>query len=91
MLLGLRIGDPRDEVLGAWLAKESVRDLYLTDEPAEAATLVDKAIAGCAAMTSRRSGLSAGPLRRGGPRSSLTMTPAPATVPPKASTCASSA
>jgi transposase len=48
MLLGLRIGDPRDEVLGAWLAKESVRDLYLTDEPAEAATLVDKAIAGCA-------------------------------------------
>jgi transposase len=49
MLLGLRIGDPRDEVLGAWLAKESVRDVYLTDEPAEAATLVDKAIAGCAA------------------------------------------
>ena len=49
MLLGLRIGDPRDEVLGAWLAKESVRDVYLTDEPAEAATLVDKAIAGCGA------------------------------------------
>jgi transposase len=49
MLLGLRIGDPRDEVLGAWLAKESVRDVYLTDERAEAATLVDKAIAGCAA------------------------------------------
>ena len=48
MLLGLRIGDPRDEVLGAWLAKESVRDVYLTDEPATAATLVDKAIAGCA-------------------------------------------
>ena len=48
MLLGLRIGDPRDEVLGAWLAKESVRDIYLTDEPAVAATLVDKAIAGCA-------------------------------------------
>ena len=49
MLLGLRIGDPRDEVLGAWLAKESVRDVYLTDEPAEAAMLVDKAIAGCGA------------------------------------------
>ncbi len=47
MLLGLRIGDPRDEVLGAWLAKESVRDVYLADAPAEAATLVDKAIAGC--------------------------------------------
>ncbi len=47
MLLGLRIGDPRDEVLGAWLAKESVRDIYLTDDPAEAATLVDKAVVGC--------------------------------------------
>jgi transposase len=47
MLLGLRIGDPRDEVLGAWLAKESVRDVYLTDDHAEAATLVDKAITGC--------------------------------------------
>jgi len=33
MLLGLRFGDPHDEVLGAWLAKESVRDLYLTDDP----------------------------------------------------------
>jgi transposase len=48
MLLGLRVGDPKDEVLGAWLAKESVRDVYLTDDPAEAATLIDKAIAGCA-------------------------------------------
>lgn len=47
MLLGLRIGDPHDEVLGAWLAKESVRDVYLTDDPAVAATLLDKAIAGC--------------------------------------------
>jgi transposase len=49
MLLGLRLGDPHDEVLGAWLAKESVRDLYLTDDPNEAATLLDKTIAGCAA------------------------------------------
>ena len=49
MLLGLRIGDPHDEVLGAWLAKESVREVYLTDDPAVAATLLDKAIAGCAA------------------------------------------
>ncbi|HET6918648.1 MAG TPA: ISL3 family transposase [Jiangellaceae bacterium] len=49
VLLGLRIGDPHDEVLGAWLAKESVRDVYLTDDPAVAATLVEKAIAGCAA------------------------------------------
>ena len=27
MLLGLRVGDPHDELLGAWLAKESVRDV----------------------------------------------------------------
>jgi transposase len=48
MLLGLRVGDPHDEVLGAWLAKESVRDVYLTDDPDEAALLLDKAITGCA-------------------------------------------
>jgi transposase len=49
MLLGLRVGDPHDELLGAWLAKESVRDVYLADTPADAATLLDKAIVGCAA------------------------------------------
>ncbi len=49
MLLGLRVGDPDDELLGAWLAKESVRDIYLTDDPTEAAVLIDKAIAGCLA------------------------------------------
>ena len=48
MLLGLRVGDPHDELLGAWLAKENVRDLYLTEEPAEAALLIDKTIVGCA-------------------------------------------
>jgi transposase len=48
MLLGMRVGDPNDEVLGAWLAKESVRDIYLTEDPDDAATLVDKAITGCA-------------------------------------------
>jgi len=47
MLLGARIGDPQDEVLGAWLAKESVRDVYLTDDRDQAETLMDKAIAGC--------------------------------------------
>ncbi len=47
MLLGLRVGDPEDEVLGAWLAKESVRDVYLAEDRAEAAVLLDKAIAGC--------------------------------------------
>jgi transposase len=47
MLLGLRVGDPADEVLGAWLAKESVRDVYLAEDRAEAALLLDKAITGC--------------------------------------------
>ena len=49
VLLGLRVGDPHDELLGAWLAKESVRDIYLTDSVVDAAVIIDKAIAGCAA------------------------------------------
>ena len=47
LLLGLRLGDPHDELLGAWLAKESVRDVYLTDDPKDAAVLLNKAITGC--------------------------------------------
>ena len=47
MLLGLRFGDPNDEVLGAWLAKESVREVYLTDDPEVAELLLDKAIFSC--------------------------------------------
>jgi transposase len=49
MLLGLRLGDPDQEVLGAWLAKESVRDVYLTERPDDAELLLDKTIEGCAA------------------------------------------
>jgi hypothetical protein len=49
MLLGLRVGDPYDEVLGAWLAKESVRDVYLTGSVKDARTLLDKTIRGCLA------------------------------------------
>ena len=49
MLLGLRLGDPADEVIGAWLAKESVREVYLAEDRADATTLLDKAIAGCRA------------------------------------------
>src|SRR5665213_145061 len=49
MALGLRLGDPNDEVLGAWLAKEYVRDVYLTDDPMLAAELLDRVIAGCLA------------------------------------------
>jgi hypothetical protein len=30
----LRWGDPRDEVADAWVAKEKVRDVYLTDDHA---------------------------------------------------------
>ena len=37
---------PKTEVLG-WPAKEPVRDIYLTDDPADAAVLINKAIAGC--------------------------------------------
>ncbi len=47
MLLGLRRRDSHDELLGAWLAKESVRDVYLTQRLAEARTLLRKAIVGC--------------------------------------------
>lgn len=47
LLFGLRAGDPNDEVVGAWLAKESVRDVYLASNHADAAVLLDKAIVGC--------------------------------------------
>ena len=47
LLAGLHVGDPKDEVLGAWLAKESVRSVYLSDDLAEAATLLDNVIAAC--------------------------------------------
>lgn len=49
LLEALRVGDPNDELLGAWLAKESVRSVYLVDDPAEAAVLLDAAIEGCKA------------------------------------------
>ena len=47
MLLRLRRGDPRDELLGAWLAKESVRDVSSPERVGEARTLLRKAIVGC--------------------------------------------
>ncbi len=47
MLLGIRAGDPDDEVLGAWLVKESVGDVYLSEDPADAELLLDKAIEAC--------------------------------------------
>jgi transposase len=47
MLLETRLGDPDGDVLGAWCAKESVRDVYLTNDPVEAELLLDKTIEGC--------------------------------------------
>lgn len=49
MALGLRLGDPDDEVLGAWLAKEYVRDVYLTEDPKLAAQLLERVTVGCLA------------------------------------------
>jgi transposase len=49
LLLGLRVGDPNDEVLAAWLAKESVRDIYLAETYHQARTLLAKAITACRA------------------------------------------
>ena len=46
LLIGLRVGDPNDELLGAWLAKEAARAIYLVDDPAEAAERLDNAILG---------------------------------------------
>jgi hypothetical protein len=43
----LDAGDPNDEVRDTWVAKEKVRSVYLTDDPAEAAERLDDAIAWC--------------------------------------------
>jgi transposase len=47
LLAGLRVGDPHDELLGAWLAKEAVGAVLREDDPDVAAELLDTAIAGC--------------------------------------------
>jgi hypothetical protein len=60
MLHGLRVGDPHDERLGAWLAKEPARDVYLADTAADAATRLDKGPSSAAPpTTSPRSARSA--------------------------------
>jgi len=43
----LRDGDPGGEVRDCWVAKEKVRDVYLTDDVAEAERLLDDTIAWC--------------------------------------------
>lgn len=47
MALGSRHGDPHGEVRGAWLAKEYLRDVHLTDDAGEATLLLDRATVGC--------------------------------------------
>jgi transposase len=49
LLEGLRLGDPHDEVLGGWLAKEMVRDVYLTDKTNLATVLLGRTIRACLA------------------------------------------
>ncbi len=46
---GLGAGDPADEVLEAWLAKERVRAVYATEDANEAVHRLDDAISFCAA------------------------------------------
>ena len=43
----MRDGDPDGEVRDCWVAKEKLRDVYLTDDPDEAAARLDDAIAWC--------------------------------------------
>jgi transposase len=45
----LAAGDPDGELQDTWVAKEKVRDIYLTDDPAEARVALDDAIAWCTA------------------------------------------
>ncbi len=44
---GLREGDPFDVVGAVWLAKEHLRDVYLSEDPAEAERLLGAVIAEC--------------------------------------------
>jgi transposase len=48
LMAALRVGDPFDEVLGAWLAKEAVRAVYAEPDLEAATVLLDNAIDACA-------------------------------------------
>lgn len=65
LLDALRRGDPRDEVLACWLAKEHLREVYVLDDPDEAAHLLDAVIAECAHSGVFELVRLAGTLRRG--------------------------
>jgi transposase len=47
LMEALRRGDPFDEVLGAWLAKEACRAVYMEDDVDAAAVLLDNVISSC--------------------------------------------
>jgi transposase len=47
----LRLGDPEDDVLDAWVAKEKARSIYLTDDVIEARAPLDDAMAWCKKST----------------------------------------
>jgi len=47
MIDAIRVGDPNNEVLGAWLAKEHTGDVYLATDPAQAAKLLEHTIKLC--------------------------------------------
>jgi len=49
LLEGFRLGDPHDEVLGAWVEKETVRDVYLTDNINLATVPLARATTACQA------------------------------------------
>ena len=49
---GLNAGDPDDSVADCWVAKEKVRDVYLTEDPEVAAGHLDDAIDWCIAEQS---------------------------------------
>ncbi len=48
LMEALRRGDPFDEVLGAWLAKEACRSICMEDDADAAAVILDDTIAACA-------------------------------------------
>jgi hypothetical protein len=43
----LAAGDPRDEVLASWLAKEHLREVYAVDDPGEAGIVLDAVLEEC--------------------------------------------
>ncbi len=43
----LALGDPRDEVLAAWLAKEHLREVYAVEDPNDAQRLLDAVLEEC--------------------------------------------